>query len=79
MLAPKREPQSLTVDLWESYTPEKLELIDGQALWGSKERMRMLLVLLYNVGWDELIRELPTDSIEELRLALKQKGEVNPS
>ena len=41
------------------------------ALPGGKERMRMLLALLCNTGWNALLSELPADSIEELRRAIE--------
>ena len=37
-------------------TPEKIELIEGKLFWNEEERMRMLGLLLENVGVDQAIR-----------------------
>ncbi|MHB1681267.1 MAG: hypothetical protein ACYCYO_00365 [Bacilli bacterium] len=73
MLNPTRQPQPLTWREWNEHTPpeNKLELIDGEALYGGRTRLRLLLALLYNTGWNALLSELPANSIEELRLALE--------
>ncbi|MBE3101806.1 MAG: hypothetical protein IMZ47_05995 [Firmicutes bacterium] len=63
-LIPKRESQLLTCEAWDEYTPyeNKLELIDGEALWGGEERDRMLLALVYNTGLEHFVRMLPEES-----------------
>lgn len=41
-LIPRVESQKLTASIWETHTPSenKLELIEGEALWGGAERDR---------------------------------------
>lgn len=63
-LIPGLEPQKLTARLWEEHTPyeNKLELADGEALWGGEERDRLLIALVYNVGLKHLVDILPDES-----------------
>ena len=63
-LIPRLESQKLTVSIWETHTPpeNKLELIEGEALWGGEERDRLLMALLYNVGLKHLLTILPPES-----------------
>ena len=67
-LIPRLEAQKLTTDVWLEHTPgeNKLELIDGQALWGGEERDRLLMALLYNIGFKHLLTLLPVESREIL-------------
>ena len=67
-LIPRLEAQKLTADSWLDHTPSenKLELDDGQACWGGEERDRLLLALLYNVGFEHLLTILPLESREIL-------------
>lgn len=67
-LIPRLEAQKLTFDVWSEHTPSenKLELDDGQALWGGDERDRLLMALLYNVGFKHLLAILPAESREIL-------------
>ena len=37
-------------------TPEKLEMIDGKLLWEEDERVKLLGLLLENVGADRAVR-----------------------
>ena len=37
-------------------SPEKIELIEGKIFWNDEERLRMLGLLLENVGVDKAIR-----------------------
>jgi len=37
-------------------TPEKLEMVRGKLLWSDEERLRLLGLLLENVGIDRAIR-----------------------
>lgn len=43
-LIPKRTSQKIAQRIWDEYTPNenKLELIDGDALWGGEQRDKML-------------------------------------
>lgn len=54
--------------MWETHTPSenKLELIEGEALWGGAERDRLLMALLYNVGLKHLVEILPSESKQSL-------------
>lgn len=40
---------------WE-LTPEKLEMIEGRILWDDDERVKLLGLLLENVGADRVVR-----------------------
>lgn len=66
-LIPLKEPQRLKYKVWSEYTPEKLELMDGEALYGGEQRDRMLLMLVYNTGLEHLIDMLPKESVEILK------------
>lgn len=74
MLVPKREPQKVSYDIWEIHTPgeNKLELISGECLWGAGERDRMTLMLIYNMGLENLIKILPSESKQILKVLLKE-------
>jgi hypothetical protein len=63
-LIPKRYGQKLDCDTWDEYTPyeNKLEIIDGEALWGDEQRDKMLLVLVYNMGLEHFVNMLPEQS-----------------
>lgn len=63
-LTPKKEPQLLTYEIWDEYSPyeNKLELIDGEALWGGEERDRMLLALVFNTGLEHFVKLLQEES-----------------
>jgi hypothetical protein len=37
-------------------TPEKLEMVDGKLLWDDESRVRLLGLLLENVGADRAVR-----------------------
>ena len=37
-------------------TPEKMEMVKGKLLWGEEERLRLLGLLLENVGADRAVR-----------------------
>lgn len=67
-LIPRVESQKLTASMWETHTPSenKLELIEGEALWGGAERDRLLMALLYNVGLKHLVEILPSESKQSL-------------
>ncbi|HZK84987.1 MAG TPA: hypothetical protein VFC58_09990 [Desulfosporosinus sp.] len=67
-LIPRLDAQKLTTSAWYDHTPgeNKLELIDGQACWGGVERDRLLMALLYNIGFEHLLAILPRESREIL-------------
>ena len=72
-LIPKKDPQLLSCKDWDEHTPyeNKLELIDGEALWGGEERDRMLLALVYNTGLEHFVKILPKESREILKELLR--------
>ena len=45
-------------EAWQRYdlTPEKLEMIHGKLLWDDDERVKLLGLLLENVGADRAVR-----------------------
>ena len=45
-------------EAWQRFelTPEKLELIEGRILWDDNERVKLLGLLLENVGADRAVR-----------------------
>lgn len=63
-LIPKKAAQKVTFEIWDKYTPyeNKLELVDGEALWGDEQRDKMLLMLVYNTGLEHFIKLLPEES-----------------
>lgn len=66
-LMPRREPQRVRYGVWSQYTPEKLELMDGEALWGGEQRDNMLMLLVFNTGLEHFIDMLPAESVEILK------------
>jgi hypothetical protein len=50
--------------------PEKVELIEGKLLWSEKDRLRLLGLLLENVGVDKAVRlgdpEVWREAVEQL-------------
>jgi hypothetical protein len=69
-IIPSKNPQKITYSQYERYTPERLELLNGNLLWNEQERMNLLLLLLYNVGLEALVQHLPKESISELKSLL---------
>jgi hypothetical protein len=70
-IIPSKNPQKITYSQYERYTPEKLELLDGNLLWNEQERMNLLLLLLCNVGLEALVQHLPKESRNELKFLLE--------
>jgi len=68
-LIPRKEPQKLNYDQWSEHTPYegKLELINGEALWGDEQRDRMVTALIYNMGLEYFVSILPTESRKTLK------------
>lgn len=82
-IIPSQKPKTITYSQYERYTPESLELAEGNLLWSEEERINLLLLLLYNTGLEALVQHLPKQSIKELKSLLennekqvstKQKG-----
>jgi len=78
-LIPRLEPQKLKADVWLNHTPgeNKLELMDGQACYGGAERDRLLLALIYNVGFEHFLAILTQESREILRELCTQEKTVD--
>lgn len=70
-IVPAKKPQKITYSQYERYTPEKLELVQGDLLWSDQERIDLLMLLLYNVGLEAFIQHLPPKSISELKSLLE--------
>ena len=65
---PDIDPRPINVDLYEAFTPEKLELIQGYLIDGPDyrdERIDLLMLLLVNEGLAEAVRLAPEDSWRE--------------
>jgi hypothetical protein len=65
-IVPAPKAQKITYSQYERYTPEKLELVQGDLLWSEQERINLLLLLLYNVGLETFLQHLPEKTIQEL-------------
>lgn len=55
----RREGRAWSADeVWQRYdlAPEKIELVDGKLFWSEEDRLRMLGLLLENVGVNQAIR-----------------------
>ncbi|WP_163152591.1 hypothetical protein [Anoxybacillus sp. MB8] len=76
-IIPSKNPQKITYSQYKRYTPEKLELLDGNLLWNEQERMNLLLLLLYNVGLESFVQHLPKESRNELKSLLESIDEEN--
>lgn len=57
----KLEPQDITHEMLEQYTPEKTELICGELYGGGRELTKMFELLLYNIGIQEAIKYAPRE------------------
>jgi len=59
---PALAPQSITLEQYEAFTPEKLELWEGYLIHGPEEhaaRRDLLLLLLVNEGLEAAVRLVP--------------------
>ncbi len=59
---PGLEPQPITLDQYETLTPERLELWSGYLIYGPEyhdERRNLLLLLLTNEGLEAAVRLAP--------------------
>ena len=68
---PDLEPRRITLDLYEAFTPEKLELFSGYLISGPdypEERRDLLSLLLVNEGLLQAVRLAPP---ERWRAALR--------
>ena len=58
-------------------TPGKIELIEGKLFWNEEERMRMLGLLLENVGVDQAVR-LGDPEVWHRAFANRDRPEARP-
>ena len=65
-IVPAPKAKKIIYSQYERYTPEKLELVQGDLLWSEQERINLLLLLLYNVGLEAFLQHLPEKTIQEL-------------
>lgn len=67
-----RTARRITVQELDDCCPEKIEMIEGQLFWSEEDRLRMLALLLANVGIDRAVR---LGRREDWRAALKDFAE----
>ncbi len=67
-----RTARRITVQELGDCCPEKIELIEGQLFWSEEDRLRMLALLLANVGIDRAVR---LGTREDWQAALKESAE----
>ncbi|MCM3567571.1 hypothetical protein [Neobacillus mesonae] len=65
-LKPHREPQKITFDQYKEYTPEKVEMFENNLFFSEDERIKMLLLLMQNVGLETMVKNLPIKTRKEL-------------
>lgn len=65
-LTPRKEPQKITYEQYQEYTPEKIEMYENNVFFTEKERMKMLLLLLQNIGIEAFVRNLLPETRKEL-------------
>lgn len=65
-LVPGREPKAITYQQFQDYTPEKLEMYENNVFFTEKERIRMLTLLITNVGIKTMLKNLPSKARKEL-------------
>ncbi len=51
-----RAGRRITIEELDVHCPEKIELIEGGLFWTEEDRLRMLALLLADVGIDEAVR-----------------------
>lgn len=51
-----RQARQITVSELDEHCPEKIELIHGYLFWSEEERLKLLALLLANVGLDKAVR-----------------------
>ena len=71
-LIPRREPQEISYQDYQEYTPEKLEMYENNVFFDEQERLNMLKLLMANVGIETLVKNLPTETRKELTEVLEE-------
>lgn len=76
-LVPHREGQCLSPQEWDTHTSSegKWEYFDSQPFGDRCQRDRVLLGLLYSMGFDYLLSILPQESVEALYEAILAHNE----
>jgi hypothetical protein len=65
-IIPDIKPQLVNIEMYDDYTPEKLELLDGIILGDIEEAKKLLLLLLFNIGLEETIKLAPKKLWEQV-------------
>ncbi|MEC1376493.1 hypothetical protein P9D39_19540 [Heyndrickxia oleronia] len=71
-LIPKREPQKITYKQVQEYVPEKMEMYENNLFFTEGERIKMLLILLQNVGLETMVKNLPIKTRKELEKVMEE-------
>lgn len=62
----KMEPQDLTFDVADYYLPEKWEMPrEGKLLYNDEKLLRVLKLIIYNLGVKKALDSIPRSLIEE--------------
>lgn len=69
-IIPRKEPQKVTYEQYQKYTPEKIEVINNNLFFSEQERINMLMLLMLNIGLDTVVQNLPRETVIELRKIL---------
>ncbi|WP_110113996.1 hypothetical protein [Bacillus sp. CGMCC 1.16541] len=65
-LIPRREPQKITYQQYEENTPEKTEMYQNDIFFDEAERIKMLNLLMTNVGMETMVKNLSRETQREL-------------
>lgn len=65
-LIPRKKPQKITYEQFQENTPEKLEMYENNVFFDEQQRLKMLKLLLTNVGIESLVKNLPMETRKEL-------------
>lgn len=71
-LIPRREPQKITYQQYEENTPEKIEMYQNDIFFDEQERLKMLYLLMTNVGMETMVKNLSKDTRRELMGILEE-------
>jgi hypothetical protein len=71
-IKPELKPQLINAEIFDDYTPEKLELYDGVFLGDIEESKKLLLLLLYNIGLEETVKLASKELWEQAINTLKK-------
>lgn len=68
----KLEQQVVSYALYQDFTPEKIELIDGLLLGEESAAEKMLLILIFNLGVERTLQLIPNKLIQEFLIKDKK-------